>query len=149
MSPNTTRMIDDTNLLNRISNPTLVSTRRRNLYRGFSTVNTYGRSFALTDIELVKRDIMNHIYTIPGERIHNPGFGTLIPVVAFEQADKATLDLIERELRRVAASDPRVELVNIAVMAVPDDNAIVAIMDLKYIELDGQIDSLSITVNNG
>ena len=143
----TQRSIDDVNI--RMSDPTIRSTRRPNLYRGYSTVGSYGRSFSLTDIELVKRDLLNHIYTIPGERIRNPGFGTLIPVVAFEQADRQTLDLIENELRRVANSDPRVELVAVTARALPNTNSIVAVMDLKYIELDGQIDSLSITVNNG
>ena len=39
-----------------------------------------------------------------------------------------------------------VELISMAVMATPDNNAILAIMDLKYIELDSFVDSLSITV---
>ena len=141
------RAVDDVNIAH-IADPTIKTTRRKNLYRGFSTFGTYGRRFSLTDIELVKRDILNHIYTIPGERIGNPSFGTLIPVIAFEAADVKTLKLIETELRRVAISDPRVELTDIAVAALPNTNTIVAIMDLKYIELDDQIDSLSITITN-
>lgn len=142
------RSVDDVNFAN-MRTPTIQSTTRKNLYRGFSTVGSFGRSFRLTDIELVKRDLLNHIYTTPGERIRHPSFGTLIPSITFEAADRVTLDLIESELRRVAAADPRVELQAISVSALPNSNMIVAIMDLKYIELDNQIDSLSITVRSG
>lgn len=141
------RGIDDVNIA-RLADPTIKTTRRPNIYRGFSTVGSFGRSFRLTDVELVKRDLLNHIYTLPGERIGNPGFGTLIPVIAFEAADQATLNLIESELRKVANADPRVELVDIAVAALPNTNSITAIMDLKYIELDGEIDRISITLTN-
>ena len=143
-----TRPIDDVNI-SALRDPTIVATRRPNIYRGFSTVGSFGRSFTLTDIELVNRDLLNHIYTIPGERVGNPGFGTLIPVITFEQADRETMSLIESELRRVASSDPRVALEHIAVMALPNSNAIVAVMDLRYIELGDHIESLSISINNG
>lgn len=123
-----------------------VNVNAKNIYRGFSTADSFGRSFKLTDKELVNRDLLNHIYTIPGERIGRPDFGTVIPMLAFEQADPKTISIIERELKTVVDADPRVELISMAVMATPDNNAILAIMDLKYIELDSFVDSLSITV---
>ena len=49
--------------------------------------------------KLVNRDLLNHIYTIPGERIGRPDFGTVIPMLAFEQADPKTISIIERELK--------------------------------------------------
>lgn len=109
------------------------------IYRGFTTtlasINPrFG--FQISNIDVVNRDLLNHIYTIPGERIHHPTFGTRIPMLAFEPMDETTLKIIEDDLRAVAAFDPRVELIDIAVQALPNNNAIVAFMDLRYLELD-------------
>jgi len=111
-----------------------------NAYRGFSTFGAK-KHFQLTDRELVNRDLMNHIYTLRGERVMMPAFGTSIPLLAFEPLDKKTLDVVESDLRDVINYDPRVKLLAIAVRALPDNNAIVAVVDLQYIELD-VVDSL-------
>lgn len=106
-----------------------------NLYRGFSTFGAK-KSFSLKDKDLVVRDILNHIYTLRGSRVMMPGFGTRIPLLAFEPLDQTTLTAVEEDLRAVVAYDPRVELVDIAVLALPDNNAITAVLDLKYVELN-------------
>lgn len=109
------------------------------IYRGFSTANHLqngGRSFAATDIELVKRDLLNHIYTVPGERVMQPNFGTRIPSLAFEPLDSSTVSIVETDLRSVFRYDPRVEVLGMSVNALPDNNAIVALVDLLYVQLD-------------
>lgn len=110
------------------------------IYRGFSTANflTGARTLLLTNKDLVKQDLLNHIYTIPGERPHLPNFGTRIPLLAFEPLDQKTLKIVEEDLRTVIDYDPRVRLMDMAVMAMPDNNAIVAFVDLLYVELDVQ-----------
>lgn len=105
-----------------------------NNYRGFSTFGK--KSFQLKDQALVTRDLLNHIYTIKGERVMLPDFGTRIPLLAFEPLDQKTLAAVEEDLRAVVDYDPRVQLVDLAVMALPDNNAIVALLDLRYIELN-------------
>jgi len=70
-----------------------------------------------------------------------PGFGTRIPMINFEPLDQKTLGDVEADLKEVVAYDPRVKLVDIAVMALPDNNAIVALLDLEYVEL-GIFDTL-------
>ena len=106
-------------------------------YIGFSTFGAK-KSFRLTGKELVNRDLLNHIYTIKGERVMMPGFGTRIPLMAFEQLDQQTLSAVEEDLRAVVAYDPRVEMVDLAVMALPSNNGIVAFLDLKYVVLGFQ-----------
>lgn len=106
-----------------------------NAYRGFSTFGAK-KGFQLTDQDLVNRDLMNHIYTLRGERVMMPSFGTRIPLMAFEPLDKRTLALIEEDLRAVIDYDPRVGLIEIVVVALPDNNAVMAVVDLKYIELN-------------
>src|SRR5688572_12564923 len=103
------------------------------MYIGFST--TAKKGFRLTGKELINRDLLNHIYTIRGERPMMPGFGTRIPLMAFEPLDQITLSEVERDLKEVVAYDPRVQLLDIAVLALPDNNTIVAMLDLKYVEL--------------
>jgi len=106
-----------------------------NNYRGFSTFGAK-KSFQLKDQDLVIRDLLNHIYTLRGERVMMPGFGTRIPLLAFEPLDQQTLTAVEEDLRAVVEYDPRVQLLDIAVLALPDNNAITAVLDLKYVELN-------------
>jgi phage baseplate assembly protein W len=93
-------------------------------------------SFSTVNVETVKRDLLNHIYTIPGERVMQPNFGTRIPLLAFQPLDQTTLKIIEDDLRMVVNYDPRVKLVDIALVPLPDNNAIVALIDLIYVQLD-------------
>lgn len=104
-------------------------------YIGFSTFNAK-KGFRLTDKELINRDLLNHIYTLRGERAMLPGFGTRIPLLAFEPLDQQTLTAVEEDLKAVVDYDPRVQLLDLAVMALPDNNAIVALLDLRYVELN-------------
>lgn len=108
------------------------------IYRGFSTshyLTNKKKGFTLVNEELIKQDLLNYIYTIPGERVHMPTFGTRIPLLAFEPADEKTLAIVREDLTKAVAADPRLELVDMAVMAAPSNNAIIAYLDLKYVEL--------------
>jgi phage baseplate assembly protein W len=106
-------------------------------YRGFSTANYLeSKTFLTTNQELVKRDLLNHIYTIPGERVHLPKFGTRIPLVAFEPLDQKTLAIIKEDLTKVFEYDPRVRLIDMAINALPDNSAIAVLVDLVYVELN-------------
>ena len=115
-------------------------------YKGFSSANwSKNKSFRLTNIDLVKRDLLNHIWTAKGERVMMPNFGTRIPILAFEQNDETTRAIVENDLREVFEYDPRVRLLNLQVANLPDNNTIVAIVDLLYLEFDVR-DTLNIEV---
>ena len=115
-------------------------------YKGFSTAD-WGRrrTFSLTGIELVKQDLLNHIYTMKGERIMMPNFGTRIPALAFEPCDDRTRTIVEQDLNYVFNYDPRVKVLGLSVLALPSNNAIVAIADLLFVEFNVQ-DELRIEV---
>jgi phage baseplate assembly protein W len=109
----------------------------RAIYRGFSTFDwKTRRTFELNNIELVKRDILTHIFTEKGERVMMPNFGTRIPTLAFEPNDEHSRAIVEQDLREVFEYDPRVELINLSVVTIPDNNAMVALADLLYIEFN-------------
>ena len=107
------------------------------IYKGFSTANWIKtKSFSLTNIDLVNRDLLNQIWTIKGERVMMPNFGTRIPVLAFEQNDATTIEIITVDLTAVFNYDPRVSLISLNVASLPDNNAILAIANLRYIEFN-------------
>lgn len=116
----------------------------KRLYRGISFTNYKERkTLSMANIELVKRDILNHIFTRQGERIMMPTFGTRIPDMPFEPLDDTTLLIIEEDLQTVINYDPRVELREdeygnggIQITPLYDENAVIATIDLNYVELD-------------
>jgi hypothetical protein len=115
-------------------------------YRGFSTNGWLQTQLTRsTNIELVKRDLLNHIWTTKGERVMMPDFGTRIPLLAFEPNDATTLAIVDEDLREVFNYDPRVRLLALEVLSFPDNNAIIAMADLLYIQFEVR-DTLKIEV---
>ena len=110
---------------------------KRELYKGFSSYE-YERSktFRLTNVDLVKLDLLNHIYTRKGERVFMPTFGTRIPDLAFEPLDDITLDILRNDLIAVFTFDPRVELLELDIIPNYDTNSVVAAARLLYVELN-------------
>ena len=110
---------------------------KKSLYRGFSTFEFERvKSFRLTDIELVKLDLLNHIFTRKGDRVMMPTFGTSVPDIVFEPLDEETLDTLEEELMAVFDYDPRVEVIDFTITPDYDFNTIVAAAKLFYVELN-------------
>lgn len=110
-------------------------------YKGFSSAQWLSagqKSFATANIETVKYDLYNHIFTEKGERVMMPNFGTRIPSLVFEQNDEVTLEIIREDLIEVFNYDPRVRLLNLEVVPLMDNNAIVAFADLLYVEFNVQ-----------
>jgi phage baseplate assembly protein W len=119
---------------------------KRGLYRGFSSFEYQkNKTFKVTDIETVKLDLLNHIFTRRGERVMMPRFGTRIPDLAFEPLDDITLLLLEEDLRQVVAFDPRVTLLSLQLEPNYDENSVIARMRLQYVELN-LVDSLDINI---
>lgn len=107
------------------------------LYRGFSSHEYQTKKmFGIKDLELVKIDLLNHIFTRRGERVMMPTFGTRIPDIAFEPLDEVTLMIIEEDMRLVFNFDPRVKLVELTVTPNYDENSVVASATLYYVELN-------------
>lgn len=107
------------------------------LYRGFSSFEFERvKEFSINDVELVKIDLLNHIYTRRGERVMMPKYGTRIPEMVFEPLDDDTLEIIRTDLEIVFDSDPRVETMTLIVTPDYDQNAVRVQANLLYIELN-------------
>lgn len=116
------------------------------LYRGFST-HDYAtkRSFKVNDMDIVKRDILNHIFTRRGERVMMPNFGTSIPDMPFEPLDDDTIQTIYDEVYQVIEFDPRVELIELSVTPDYDTNKLTVDAKVRYIELN-VVDSIDFNI---
>lgn len=111
----------------------------KGLYKGYSSFEfERTKSFAIQDIELVKMDILNHIFTKRGTRLMMPTFGSIIPDLVFEPLDADTLDILEDELKTVFEYDPRVELLSITITPSYDQNLVTVNALLLYVELNMQ-----------
>lgn len=107
------------------------------LYKGYSSYEYQPRkTFSIQDIELVKLDLLNHIFTRKGERVMMPAFGTRIPDLAFEPLDPITLSILEEDLRMVVNFDPRVSLIEMNIIPMYDTGTVTATMKLLYVELN-------------
>ena len=108
---------------------------RVGLYRGYSS-HEFDRtkSFKLDDFELVKMDLLNHIFTRRGERVMMPDWGTQIPDLVFEPLDNEMLDTLHDELAFVFDYDPRVETLQLVVTPDFDNSSVFVTARLFYVE---------------
>ena len=107
------------------------------IYRGYSSFE-YERikTFNLNDIELVKMDILNHLFTRYGERVMMPNFGSIIPDIVFEPLDEETVETVQEEVAAVVNFDPRVELLEMTPIADFDQGSLTMHVKLRYLEFD-------------
>ena len=124
---------------------------RTNVYKGFSSFEYEAAgTFKIVDVECVKMDLLNHIFTRRGERVMMPNFGTSIPDLVFEPLDEETLDMLESDLRFVFDFDPRVELLQLTIDPSYDTYTVTAGALLRYIELDTtDLMNLNLTFEQG
>lgn len=120
---------------------------RQNLYKGYSSFE-YERtgSFTVKDIELVKLDLLNHIFTRRGSRVRMPRYGTTIPDMPFEMIDEDLLEDLHSQLTAVFEYDPRVQLLQLQVIPYYDINTVMASATLRYVEFD-VVDVLNLDFN--
>jgi phage baseplate assembly protein W len=95
-------------------------------FRGFSTINKT-KKFSLTDFDLVKRDLLNHLNIREGELPGRPEFGTRIYNFAFDPNTDQTRRAVTKELERVIGYDPRVTL-NDMVLTVEEHGLVIELI---------------------
>lgn len=83
-------------------------------YRGFSTVGRQFK-FRITDFDLAKQNLINHLQISKGEKLMNPEFGSSIWSMIFEnKTADLTADIIS-EVSRIVKLDPRLTLYRVTV----------------------------------
>jgi phage baseplate assembly protein W len=66
-----------------------------------------GKRYRIVDESLVVRDFINALNIQQGQKVGNPGYGSIIWSFIFEPNDAETQLRIENEIRRIASNDPR------------------------------------------
>jgi len=121
-----------------------------NQYRGFCTVGR-AKKFRVTDVELVKQDLINHFNIRKGEKLMQPNFGSIIWSMLFEPMNDATHQAIVSDVERIVGYDPRINLQ--AINIDEQDHGLMVSLDLLYIptnqstNLSLQFDSNSNTLS--
>ena len=113
------------------------------IYKGGTFDTDLGKGFRRTSAEIVKKDLLYHLFTRRGERVMMPDFGTSIQDTVFDPNDEITQRLITDEIQSVIDQDPRVEVIRLTVNADEDNHRIDVEVLLRFIELE-IVDTLNI-----
>jgi phage baseplate assembly protein W len=97
---------------------------------GFNTQGQF-KKFTLTGFDLIKRDLLNALNIRQGQLPGRPGYGTVIWDFLFEPQLESVQLNIEREIQRVAGSDPRIYINS--VQSFPQDNGILIQIELEIV----------------
>lgn len=111
---------------------------------GYSTIDQY-KSYTITDFDLIKRDLLNALTIRQGEMPGRPNVGTTMFTLMFEPQGEPTNKAIIKEIQRVVAQDPRIQVSDINVF--PQENGI--LIELEVDTVSGQQgELLNIFFNN-
>lgn len=92
------------------------TTNSQNVFTGFSTTgSSSSKNWTFYDIDLIKKDLMNHFNTRVGERVMRPDFGCKIWDYMMEPLTSAMKDLVRNEAVRVCEYDSRVSVSSVKV----------------------------------
>ena len=87
---------------------------------GYTTVNQKNASLRLNDLELAKRDLLNHFHIRKGEKWTQPDFGSNLPLYVFQPLGDSTIELIKDEVYDIVSYDPRFQLADGDVVLIDD-----------------------------
>lgn len=107
---------------------------RTRLFIGYSSVDANIKQTQWTDLDLIKRDLINHLYTRKGERVMRPDFGSMIWDMLFEPMTVDVVTAIVDDATSIVQSDNRVQLQSINLVEV--DHGIQLQMNLYYAPLN-------------
>lgn len=110
-----------------------ISSRTR-LFVGYSSVDTSIKQTQWTDLELIKRDLINHFYTRKGERVMRPDFGSIIWDLLFEPITEDVVTAMVDDATQIVQLDNRVAIQSINLVEL--DHGIQLQMNLIYTPLN-------------
>jgi len=96
---------------------------------GITNPIVFGKKFKLTDEQLVIQDLVNALNIRKGEKVGKPDYGTTLWDFIFDPNTSDVQTLIQNEVRRVCASDPRLNINTL--QAYPRENGILIEVQLS------------------
>lgn len=76
-------------------------------FKGYSTIGGEFSETTLYNVELAKRDLLNHFYTRKGERVMSPLFGSIIWDLLFGPMTPDIQELVFNDAKNIVGQDPR------------------------------------------
>jgi len=74
------------------------------------------------DMRLVKNDVLQLLFTLRGERVHRPTFGTALRSTVFEPLTESVLDSLRNDiLEAIDENEPRLSNVNVLLVGVSNE----------------------------
>jgi len=113
-------------------------------YRGFNTIGQV-KKFKMTDLELVKQNLFNHFNIRKGEKLMQPGFGSVIWSMMFEPLNEETKNLIQDDVKKVVGYDPRTKVTNVIITQF--DHGVQLDIEMEYLP-GNKSDTLRLTFDN-
>lgn len=113
-------------------------------YKGFSTIGQT-KKFRLTDLELVKRDLLNHFSMKKGQKLMNPNFGSIIWNMLYEPLTADVKSTIIDDVKRIINYDPRISVDSVLIDEF--ENGLQIQIDLTYLP-GNYSDSLKLEFNS-
>jgi phage baseplate assembly protein W len=103
------------------------------LYNGFSTYNRY-KKYRLSDFELAKQDLINHLHIRKGEKLMNPNFGTIIWSLLFEPLTTEVKNAMLADLNYIVSYDPRIAVENVTLSEY--EHGVQISIELRFLQTD-------------
>jgi phage baseplate assembly protein W len=76
--------------------------------KGFNTIDNNTRNFSVSDLECIKRDVLNHMKIRKGEKLMNPEFGTIIEDALYEPLTPRLKETMVNDINAVFDYDTRI-----------------------------------------
>jgi len=89
--------------------------QQNKVFIGFSSEGNTPDKTKIFDLALVKRDLLNHLYTRRGERVMNPKYGCIIWEMLYEDLSDGNIGKIVDDVGRVIREETRVEMLDIRI----------------------------------
>lgn len=102
-------------------------------FQGFSTKTNQFIPERLYDLDLAKQDLLNEIYTRKGERVMEPGFGSIVWEMLFDPMSEQAHEDIRIDMVKIVRRDPRWRLENVQSNQATDQSSITVQLDLTYL----------------
>jgi phage baseplate assembly protein W len=121
----------------------------KNIGKGDNPVNTNDLRID-KDLDAIKNSIRNIFSTKKGQKILSPEFGASLEQYLFERVDIFFGNLIGEEiLRNLSLYEPRVEVIRIDVLPIPDQNEYKIKVLYRYKNLQKEYEIIFNIINNG
>lgn len=104
----------------------------------------WGKKFTLVDEQLVIQDFINAFNIRKGTKVGKPGYGTTLWDYVFEPNTGDVISAVQDEVRRVANTDPRIQIATISVY--PKENGILIELEMAVIPFN-QAQLISVFLN--